>query len=275
MFEGRRPMGRARGFVAAALYLAVVCSLSLAASSCAEAGAWTLGEGAGQVIVTGLYSSASAIFDDHGDDLSPIDFDKATGSILAEYGVRDDLTLIGSGEFGFFTAGPFEAAVTNVAFGARQRLYRQDGFVLSGQAIVGVDRDDPYGGRDVSLDAIRPQLEARLLAGYAFAIAGKSAFVDGQAAYRVQFADRPDEARFDLTLGFRPTEKVLLLVQTASTFSLGSRAETGAYRYHKAGASIVYDLNESLSVQFGGFATVYGRNALRERGAVSALWYRF
>ncbi len=39
--------------------------------------------------------------------------------------------------------------------------------------------------------------------------------------------------------------------------------------------SVVYDLTDQGSVQTGGFATIFGRNALQKRGVIAAVWYRF
>lgn len=37
----------------------------------------------------------------------------------------------------------------------------------------------------------------------------------------------------------------------------------------------VYQLNAAWAVQLGASTTVYGRNALLERGFTTGLWYRF
>ena len=270
---------RAGGIQPALVPLVVSAAILVGASSPAHSGAWTLEEGTGQAIVTGLYSQADAAFDADGYPAPRSDFEKGAVAILVEYGLTETFTLLGEGEFGAEREGdlPFaRPALSHVGIGGRLRLYEADGFVASGQISARVE--DAFGAADAAVDTFgwdAPQIEARALAGYGFTLGDYPAFVDAQAAYRYRVGDGADEVKLDLTFGIRPWSNILLLAQGFATFSAGGGEDVETYAYHKAQLSVVYDVNEQWSVQAGGFATVAGTNAIKERGLITALWYRF
>ncbi|NDV86199.1 hypothetical protein GTW51_05730 [Aurantimonas aggregata] len=244
----------------------------------ALAGAWTLAEGTGQAIVTGLYATADSIFDAQSNVTERPDFEKGTVSLLLEYGLTDRLTLVGTGEFGGERDGDPPAArpaLFDASLGARLALFEDSGVVVSGQLSGRLERAQAVGGDEgfAGLDWTAPQIEPRLLAGYGFSLGDYPAFVDTQAGYRLALGDGPDEVRLDVNFGIRPWDDILLLAQGFSTISAGG--DGASYAYHKAQGSLVYDLNDRWSLQAGAFATVAGHNALRERGLISAVWYRF
>lgn len=259
--------------------LVVFAAILAGASSPAQAGAWTQEEGTGQAIVTGLYSEADAAFDHDGHAATRPEFEKGAVAILVEYGLTDSFTLLGEGEFGAEREGdlPFaRPALSHVGIGGRLRLYEADGFVASGQISARVE--DAFGAADAAVDTFgwdAPQIEARALAGYGFTLGDYPAFVDAQAAYRYRVGDGADEVKLDLTFGIRPWSNILLLAQGFATFSAGGGEDVETYAYHKAQLSVVYDVNEQWSVQAGGFATLAGTNAIKERGLITALWYSF
>ncbi|MCP3056135.1 hypothetical protein [Aurantimonas marianensis] len=256
-----------------------VGAMVFGASGPAFAGAWTLEKGAGQAIVTGLYSQADEAFDADGHTAPRPDFQKGAVAVLVEYGLTETFTLLGEGEFGAEREGdlPFaRPALSHAGIGGRLRLYEADGFVASGQISARVE--DAFGAADAAVDTFgwdAPQIEARALAGYGFRVGDYPAFVDAQAAYRHRVGDGPDEVKLDLTFGVRPWSNILILAQGFATFSAGGGEDVETYAYHKAQLSMVYDVNERWSLQAGGFATLAGTNAIKERGLITALWYRF
>jgi protein XagA len=105
---------------------------------------------------------------------------------------------------------------------------------------------------------------------------GWPAFVDVQFAQRFRMGEPPNEFRADLTLGLQPQERWLLLIQSFNVISEGAGSfSTPSYSYSKIQLSAVYALTHSLSLQFGGYTTYMGRNALQENGLVLSAWYRF
>ena len=254
-----------RGLAASAVCAATFASLSTCP---ALAGAWTLKAGTGQMIATGLRSTADEAFSGQGGTPASKAFSKTAGSLLLEHGWTDRLTVVGDVEFadeGDASNGYARSGFSHVAAGARLRVFEADGFVASAQVM---GRLEDQGGDGLTDIAVEP----RLLVGTGLTLAGLPAFVDGQAAYRFR-TEGPDEVRLDVTAGIRPWEDWLFLAQSFSTISLGGGHQ--AYDYHKAQASVVYDLNPRWSLQAGAFATYAGNNALKERGIVSAIWYRY
>ena len=251
-----------RSWLAASLAIAIVIALP---DDRALAGAWTFDAGKGQVIATGLSSGAWESFPAAGGEPAVVGFAKTSASLFFEHGWTDRLTVVGDLEIGSESdaaSGYARSGPSHFAAGARLRLFSAAGFVTSAQ-LTGRLEDAGDG-----LDS--PAVEPRLLAGYGFTVLGMPAFVDGQAGYRWR-AGGADEAKLDLSAGIRPFEDWLLLAQVFSTISVGGER----YSHHKAQGSIVYDINDRWSVQAGVFATIAGENALKERGVVSAVWYRY
>ena len=75
----------------------------------------------------------------------------------------------------------------------------------------------------------------------------------------------------------RTLPRLLLLLQSFNTVAVQGdrRFGGGRMRRHKLQPSLVWELSESWSVQFGAFATLAGRETLQESGLVAALWWRF
>ena len=73
---------------------ALLAVIAAALPGAAHASAWTQPQGAGQVIVTGVYSHSAKGFDAKGDTIDIDDYTKAEAYVLAEYGVTDDLTVM-------------------------------------------------------------------------------------------------------------------------------------------------------------------------------------
>lgn len=135
-----------------------------------------------------------------------------------------------------------------------------------GGALAGQGRNAGYaapgaGGKDI---------EARLLAGRSFAMLGRPAFAEVQAA-RLKRQRLPDETRLDLTLGVEPADRWLLLVQ-----AYGGRAdgEGGAPAWIKGEASLVREAG-AWRFQAGWRQSLAGRASPVESGPVLALWRRF
>ncbi|MCW2307716.1 hypothetical protein [Rhodobium gokarnense] len=270
-------MSRLRDLLAPAAVAAGLLAGLVVPASEARAGAWTHEKGSGQVIGTFMYSNSTRGFDDHGNVVDIEDYTKAEASLLMEYGLTSDLTLMLTPSFRHASIGDISSSSRPgyTEFGARYRVFQKEGTVVSLQGLTripGTRRNDilaNVGNTDT-------EYELRGMIGHGFKIGEKEAFVDGQAGYRLRTGDPADELRLDGTLGFRPRPDLLLLGQTFNTISVSD--PEGIFRRtreHKLQLSAVYDINDSVSLQVGGLGTVYGRNALRERGVFSAVWLRF
>lgn len=252
--------------------------LALVLPAPAWASAWTQPQGQGQIIVTGVYSNSTRGYDSDGNTIDIGDYEKVEAYVLAEYGLTDELTLIVNPSFrhvGIEGPGGNTTGLGYTEIGARYRIAEGNGWVVSLQGtarIPGTKRRDSLaqvGNTDAEYDL-------RALVGHGFRLGGMDAFMDIQGSYRLRDGDPPNEYRADITFGIRPAERVQLIAQSFNTISDGAgEGVFPSYRYHNAQLSVVYDLDERLSLQLGGIATLGGENALRERGVIAGLWYRF
>lgn len=252
----------------------------LAATGPAWAGAWTMEQGHGQVIIGGLLSQADASFDGSRSTTTTPRYNKFEAEALLEYGLTNRFTLmLGPGIQHIDIAAPIDAARTGLGyteFGARYRIWQNDSWVFSGQVLTRAPGTDQTTN-PAAIGYTDPEVDTRALLGHSFSFAGLPAFIDLEAAQRFRFGDPPDEFRFDATFGVHVAPNWLLMAQSLNVFSEG--AGTGiyfpAYDYEKLQLSAVYTLTPSWAVQFGGFTAYSGRNALQENGLIAALWYNF
>jgi hypothetical protein len=258
---------------------AVAAIALLAAASPALGGAWTMPRGGGQVTLSATVSQAVEAYDGAGRRQETPRYRKAEAQALFEFGLTDDLTLmLGPGFQHVDIAPPTDASRTGFGyneFGARYRFLHGTDWVLSGQALVRApgtfDTANPaaigYTGMEYDL---------RLLFGKSLSLAGRPAFIDLQVAQRFRAGAPPDELRIDGTVGVTVAPRWMLLAQSFNVISEGSgSAPFTSYHYSKLQLSAVYEVAKDWSVQFGGFVTVAGRNALQENGLVAGLQYRF
>jgi protein XagA len=266
------------GFAAAATILTFGLALSAAGPACA--GAWLQPEGRGQIIFSPSAMVAAQRFDRRGRVARTDRFVKQDTQTTVEYGAQRGLTLmlgLGTRTEAYPLPGAVQRVMTSsFSGGARLRLWEEGGAVVSAQvrASTGFERSLP--GLERRFGA-RHEADIRLLAGYSFEIGGLPAFVEAQAGYRWRSGARGDEAVADLAVGLRPTPRLQVIAQLFAVAALQGDGYGAAIRprHAKAQISAVFDLTETWSVQAGAFASVAGREALREQGALIAIWRRF
>jgi protein XagA len=118
--------------------------------------------------------------------------------------------------------------------------------------------------------------EARLNAGRNFTLGSIPCFVDAELAYRLRTQGPPDEWHGNLTVGFKFTPKVMLMLQDFTTVSMNTADPTfPAWRQSVVEASLVYALDDKWSVQLGVFTTVWTVKTNTEHGAALAVWRNF
>lgn len=244
----------------------------------AQAGAWMLAPGEGQAIVTGTFTKGSRYVDALGRSLPVADYEKFELTSLVEYGLTERFTVFVKPSYNRVEIGPPDQAGYSgpgqSEIGARRRLPPSGPWVRSAQISAffpgTAGRTDPAkaGNTDGAVDL-------RLLTGRGFDLFGWSSFVDAQGAARISLGDDPHEIRLDFTLGTRPHPRLLLLAQSFSTLGGGWALGVADAHSHKLQKSLVFDLTDDWSVQLGAVATVAGRETLRERGLLAAVWRRF
>jgi hypothetical protein len=275
-----RALGNIR-FGATAVQLAcgaLASALAGVPSEPASAGAWLLPAGHGQIIAGPAFSGTTRTFDARG-RLVPVPYYKKFElGTYVEYGVTSRVTLVAAPAYDRIRAPPPAQSFNGLGeseFAGKFGLFRDGTTVVSVQAGVRTpgpsiaDATGPFDPRR-SLG-----FDFRGLIGRSFELTTMPAFIDVQGGYRYYTRNQPGEWRLDLTFGVRPVPRLLWLVQTFSVYSTASGGGFVRYSWHKASTSIVIDINPHWSIQCGGFMTLAGVNAGRERGPFAAVWFRF
>ncbi len=245
----------------------------------AWASAFNQPAGFGVAILGGLLDTGDRSFDTAGHVVKTAPYVKKEGSLYIEYGLTDWLQAVLKPDLvmthlGGSSGGNYSGLGTSEA-GAQARL------LVFGPAVLAVQGSFRLPGSTHTLNPAMigntaREADGRALLGVLFPIGPWPSFLDVQAGYRLRGAGAPDEVHLDVTLGTRPFPTVLLLLQSFTTVPTQPAVPSfPRSTYSKLEGSVVYDLNAAWSVQVGLFATVYGRNALIERGVKAALWYRF
>jgi hypothetical protein len=248
-------------------------------ATAAFAGAWTLDQGVGDVIVTGTAMQASRSFSS-GSNLQPAaQYNKDEAQALFEYGVTSWFTAILAPSLQHVDiAPPFGGERSGLGYtdiGGRVRIWSDSSWVVSGQLAVRI----PGTFDNTNTAAIGytdTEVDLRGLVGYSFKVGTLPSFVDVEVAQRFRIGGPPDEFRADATFGVNVTDKWLLLAQSFNVTSEGAGTwGYGSFGYYKLQLSAVYALTKSLSLQGGGYTAYWGRNALQENGLVVGAWYKF
>jgi hypothetical protein len=190
----------------------------------AYAGAWLQPPGQGQVIASTDFSDSTRYFDSNG-KLVPIPaYQKFSLGTYIEYGLSDEFTLVAQPFFDSdrqnTTPNPMRL-VTGGDIGLRAGVVKTVDTVVSVQAtahvpfvsrapLVNFDEDSVFSG------------DFRLLIGHSFAAAGIDGFVDLEGGYRLEAEDVPDEWHADATLGLRPRQDLMILIQSFATVTTGA-----------------------------------------------------
>jgi protein XagA len=256
----------------------IVASVSVPQQLCA--GAWLAEQGRGQIIFSSGLTDSTQRFDRKGKARPADRFVKQEGMTAVEYGLHEHLTLmggLGTGRSVFlFADEPVAISAYTGTIGMRTKLWAGSGAILSTQATLTGRTERAAPSR---LRLMEPRLEGdvRLLAGYGFAMGSMTGFGEVQTGYRWRSGGHADELRVDATLGIRPAPFLLLLVQSFNTLALARdrRFNLPAPHQHKLHISAVADVTERMSVQIGVFASIRGRESLKERGAMLAVWRKF
>jgi protein XagA len=245
----------------------------------AFAGAWTLDAGTGQVDVIGLASTSYLGFDGSRDLVSIPRYNKFEIDGLFEYGATDWLTLMVLPQFQHVDVGaPIDAQRTGLGyteFGGRAKVYDGNGWVFSVQTTLRLPGTS-QAGNPAAIGYTDVQTDVRGLAGHGFTLGPWPAYFNLEVAQRFRSEGAPDEFHADLTFGVQPAPRWTLLAQSFNVVSEGAGTwGFPSYDYYKLQLSAVYALTPKTSLQFGGFTTYTGRNALQENGVIFGAWYRF
>lgn len=216
-----------RGFIAGILLAGLLVAE-------AAAGAWTLPEQQGQVILTTARTIAPvrAIFGD------VIEKDKNSSSLFLEYGAWDDVT-VGVTAFGEFSTIE-DVVEARLGGHVRTQVWQgEDGDVISVQAGISLPVEKWLGN---GLGKNRPEsateIDLRVLYGRGWQWGLGNSFASGELALRFRGEGLDEEMRFDFTAGHEPIRGVLALMSVFSAFPLGNQSEVSM----KLSPSIAYTM---------------------------------
>ncbi|MDT0576105.1 hypothetical protein RM533_07880 [Croceicoccus sp. F390] len=254
--------------------LAIAVVLALAGTASAHADPFLRAKGEGRIIASGVFTDSARGFDDDGNVSDNADYDQDQVYVLAEYGVSDDLTVILSPSYRSVSIENDDDidGLGYTEVGARYRLAHGQDWLVSTQALLRI----PGAGRQESFAQIgstSTDIDLRLGAAYA----AKAWFGSAEGGYRLRSGDLPNEFHADFSAGTNLTNRFMLLATLANTFSdgPGENIVNQSYRYGDAYVSGVFAVTDRISVQAGYTATIYGKNALRQRGPLVGVWIHF
>lgn len=266
--------------------IGAICAFCLL-PAVAHAGAWPQPKGGGQVIVTTSHYATTGFFDADGKRRGQNGgYQKDEINLFAEYGLTEDVTLGIQPSYQWVqTRGGAgtqrEDGLADTAFYLRERVWHDDDNVFSLQQLVTVpgpyERNDPaalgYGQSD---------LELRGLFGHGGKVKAVPYFVDFQAAFRKRFDDPADEMRMDITAGLKPEPGWMILAQSFNTIGMRNASDASFvtasgpdYDLAKIRLSGVVDITDTVALQFGAEADVYGRNTGAGKTLFIGIWRSF
>jgi len=228
------------------------------------------------MITTTLFDRADMSFDDAGQRRDDGYFYKDELALYLEYGLTDRITLVSRAAWQTVERrnGPdFDSAqgLAATEIGLRGALHADARQVISLQAMVML----PGEGENISNQPLGDggnAWEVRALWGRNLS---RELFADAQLAYRQREGVYADEARLDLTLGWQPARRWLVLAQTFSVASLDA-ARPGArpFEQHKLQLSVGREIG-AVEYHLGAAVTPAGRNTIEERALFLSVWRRF
>jgi protein XagA len=257
------------------------CCLLLGVQRKAQAGAWNEPQGSWLDINTlSYYSVPVRGYNQLGQPAGNGTYKQIELSPYIEYGLTPDWTLgvqprlqevIQSGLP--YTASAFGLVQFN-SF-ARYQIYRgdHDAFSVQGQIDIG----GVQTGLVPQVAETNTEYELRLLYGHGFELKdGWTGFINVEGAYRFETQGWADQVRADVTLGLRPRQDWMLLLQSFNTIA-ATAASPGQPQYNlfRVEASVVHDLNDHVAIQFGAWHDAGGYHIALGNAGIVALWLRF
>ena len=245
----------------------------------AAAGAWNRAAGEGLAIVDVTLGSGTDYFDGRGRLAPARAYTKGELAGYVEYGATDWLMLVARPSLDSIRIGAPDSGhvvgLGSTAAGAQLQALVFGPAVLAVQGTFSVpgtaSRRNPAEVGNTAREG-----DLRILGGVGFRLGPYLAFLDAQQGYRIRSGGAASQWRSDLTFGLHPTERLLVLLQSFTVIPTGpGTAWLPSSQSSKVALTGVYDVTRAWSLQLGIFTTVYGRDALRDRGVSTGIWYRF
>ncbi len=256
--------------------LAAAFALAVGTPVAAFGGAWTLPQGSGQLIET-LYGWTG--FGPPWGGNPPVSQSRFDAQTYVQYGLTDSITVFGQTAFEHYALGdPTPDTCNGLDYsdvGLRAKLWSTGEWVFSGEGTAFIP-----GAHNPQAPAEEGNTgwagEARFNAGGNFKVGSTPGFIDAEVGYRLRTEGPPDEWHGDLTVGFKFTPRLMLMLQDFTTVSAVSTDPTfSEWRQSVVEASLVYALDDKWSVQAGLFSTVWTVKTNTQHGVALAVWRNF
>jgi len=247
----------------------------------ANAGAWNLAPGEGQIITTYNYSQANEAYTDI-EFLDPaVEFAKSEVRVFYEHGLTKNVTVIVNAAHQMIDFNGLQSSINFSDFdktelGLRYEIKRREGLALSVQGSYILGGGPPESILDIG--SRKDSFELRGLWGQSKEFENYMIFFDAQTAIRARNTDRIEDWRADLTLGWKDKKRWLALLQGYYT-ERGSFGRDGfvvpTQKRAKLQASLVYEYKKNRLVQLGYLQTIGGRNIVKEQTVSLGTWIRY
>lgn len=248
------------------------------ANSPAYAGAWNQRAGEGQVITTSAWSQAKKIYDGDFDAAPLTEFTKIETRLYIEHGATGWLTLVGNAGLQTLTFRDEDSrfdfeGLDDVELGGQVEIYSRSGISASirGSYII----DSKLDNRAVDVLRGGDQFEIRGLLGQSEQTILGEFFYDAQLALRTESFESVDAVQGALTLGYKPTERWLVMSQSYANFSNNDMSEGFAVPEQfqlNTQFSVAKQYRPGRYIQAGVGQTVLGQNVVKERSFFIGMW---
>ncbi len=259
----------------------VVLLIASSVATTAFAGAWNQRAGEGQVISTSSWATASQIFDDDFNAVSLRGFTKTETRLYIEQGVTDWLTLVGN--TGFQTLNFIDGdsqfdfnGLDDIELGAQIKLHAKKDLATAIRLSYIFDS----ALENQAVDVLRggDQIELRGLIGQSRETPLGDFFYDAQFALRSEALSDLDGIQAALTLGYKPKERWLFMIQSFANFSDNENVdgfEVPEQFQLNTQISAGHQYKPGRYLQIGVGQTVFGQNIVKERSVFIGLWTEY
>lgn len=259
----------------------IVLAACLFASGRAYAGAWNQQAGEGQIISTSYWSNAGQIFNEDYETVPLQGFTKTETRFYIEQGFTDWLTFVGNTGLQTLNFRDNDSrfdfdGLDDVELGLQFKTYAREGLSTAIRLSYVIDSrldnqavDVLRGGDQYELRALIGQSRETLLGDF---------FYDAQIAARTEAFQQVDVLQSALTLGYKPTERWLLMSQSYLNSSNNDAVdgfEVPEQTQFTSQLSLARQYRPGRYIQLGGGQTLFGQNIVKERSLFIGIWTEY
>lgn len=207
-------------------------------------------------------------------------FERIESNAYAEYGLTDRIMIGGKVFYGtsWLTRGAeVESAsgISEIEGFAQYQVFRTGRHAGSVKLAAGAPGSLTSGARAFQ-QGNGADIELSALYGRSLKFEPVKIFAAAEIGYRKRISDAADQVRFLTTVGFEPSERWVLLLDTYSVKSLGNGRESGAdYDIVKIQPSLMWRASKRFAVEAGVTQEIAGRNIVLGRTYFIGLRTRF